>query len=302
MPGRGRGAGPRTEGARRRPRGRAEGELVTRLRVDGRGARPAARTRASPGGASHSSSTGSRCPGSSSRCARPARRSSDVPVYRWMPPEDIAPVDRLIDATLSGGLDAADLHQRPRRRLAAARGPNSRGVRDALLEAMRGDVLVGVRGPGDGAAAAGPRRADGAAGTLPAGPARAAALRRTARPRAGVAAWPGTGSRSAGAPSSSTAGCGRCSPREWRCCGAGPPPRLGGPARRAAARAARRGTRRARGGDRDGPAARRAGRPEADPDRRQARLPAVPRRARRTAGSTAGTARTPRKPFSKPRR
>src|SRR3954466_8647485 len=29
-----------------------------------------------------------------------------VPVYRWMPPEDIGPVDRLLDATVAGVLDA----------------------------------------------------------------------------------------------------------------------------------------------------------------------------------------------------
>src|SRR3954470_22626314 len=29
-----------------------------------------------------------------------------VPVYRWMPPEDIAPLDRLIDATIARALDA----------------------------------------------------------------------------------------------------------------------------------------------------------------------------------------------------
>ncbi|WP_181769154.1 uroporphyrinogen-III synthase, partial [Streptomyces albidus (ex Kaewkla and Franco 2022)] len=36
-----------------------------------------------------------------------------VPVYRWMPPEDITPVDRLIDVTLSGGLDALTFTSAP---------------------------------------------------------------------------------------------------------------------------------------------------------------------------------------------
>lgn len=36
-----------------------------------------------------------------------------VPVYRWMPPEDIAPVDRLLDATVSRGLDALTFTSAP---------------------------------------------------------------------------------------------------------------------------------------------------------------------------------------------
>ncbi len=37
-----------------------------------------------------------------------------MPVYRWMPPEDIAPVDRLLDATVTPRRGRADLHQRAR--------------------------------------------------------------------------------------------------------------------------------------------------------------------------------------------
>ncbi len=36
-----------------------------------------------------------------------------VPVYRWMPPEDIAPLDRLLDATVSRGLDALTFTSAP---------------------------------------------------------------------------------------------------------------------------------------------------------------------------------------------
>ena len=37
----------------------------------------------------------------------------EVPVYRWMPPEDLAPVDRLLDALLGHGLDAITFTSAP---------------------------------------------------------------------------------------------------------------------------------------------------------------------------------------------
>ncbi|MFG2401576.1 uroporphyrinogen-III synthase [Streptomyces lydicus] len=69
-----------------------------------------------------------------------------VPVYRWMPPEDLGPVDRLLDATLAGGLDAVTFTSAP----AAAsllRRAEERGIRDALLAALRTDVLPVCVGP-----------------------------------------------------------------------------------------------------------------------------------------------------------
>lgn len=36
-----------------------------------------------------------------------------VPVYRWMPPEDIGPVDRLLDAVTGRGLDAVTFTSAP---------------------------------------------------------------------------------------------------------------------------------------------------------------------------------------------
>ncbi|MGW7294360.1 uroporphyrinogen-III synthase [Streptomyces xiamenensis] len=70
----------------------------------------------------------------------------EVPVYRWMPPQDIAPVDRLIDVTLAGGLDALTFTSAP----AAAsllRRAEERGLLDPLLESLRRDVLAACVGP-----------------------------------------------------------------------------------------------------------------------------------------------------------
>ncbi|TJZ56173.1 uroporphyrinogen-III synthase [Streptomyces piniterrae] len=69
-----------------------------------------------------------------------------VPVYRWMPPEDIGPVDRLLDAVLSRGVDAVTFTSAP----AAAswlRRAEERGIRDEVLEALRQDVLPVCVGP-----------------------------------------------------------------------------------------------------------------------------------------------------------
>ncbi|SCK20984.1 uroporphyrinogen-III synthase [Streptomyces sp. WMMB 322] len=69
-----------------------------------------------------------------------------VPVYRWMPPEDIAPVDRLIDAILARGVDALAFTSAPAAASLLERA-GRRGVREALLEAMRTDVLAACVGP-----------------------------------------------------------------------------------------------------------------------------------------------------------
>ena len=69
-----------------------------------------------------------------------------VPVYRWMPPEDVSPLDRLIDVTLSRGLDALTFTSAPAAASLLAQA-DQRGVKDALLEAMRHDVLVACVGP-----------------------------------------------------------------------------------------------------------------------------------------------------------
>ncbi|MEU1348012.1 uroporphyrinogen-III synthase [Streptomyces sp. NPDC005775] len=69
-----------------------------------------------------------------------------VPVYRWMPPEDIAPLDRLIDITVAGGLDALTFTSAP----AAAsllRRAGERGLLTELTVALQGDVLSACVGP-----------------------------------------------------------------------------------------------------------------------------------------------------------
>ncbi|MET9727585.1 uroporphyrinogen-III synthase [Streptomyces zaomyceticus] len=69
-----------------------------------------------------------------------------VPVYRWMPPEDIGPLDRLLDAALSGGLDAITFTSAPAAASLFARA-EAKGVRDRLVAALRHDVLAVCVGP-----------------------------------------------------------------------------------------------------------------------------------------------------------
>jgi uroporphyrinogen-III synthase len=70
----------------------------------------------------------------------------EVPVYRWMPPEDISPLDRLLDAAVSRGLDAVTFTSAP----AAASLLNraeERGLLPELLAALGHDVLPACVGP-----------------------------------------------------------------------------------------------------------------------------------------------------------
>ncbi|NYE41109.1 uroporphyrinogen-III synthase [Streptomyces fulvorobeus] len=69
-----------------------------------------------------------------------------VPVYRWMPPEDIAPLDRMLDVTVSRGLDALTFTSAP----AAASYLNRaevRGLLPEILSALRDDVMTVCVGP-----------------------------------------------------------------------------------------------------------------------------------------------------------
>jgi uroporphyrinogen-III synthase len=70
----------------------------------------------------------------------------EVPVYRWMPPADIAPLDRLIDAILAGGIDVVAFTSAPAAAGLLARA-DERGVGDGLLGALRGPVLALCVGP-----------------------------------------------------------------------------------------------------------------------------------------------------------
>ncbi|MET9732870.1 uroporphyrinogen-III synthase [Streptomyces sp. NPDC006458] len=69
-----------------------------------------------------------------------------VPVYRWMPPEDIAPVDRLLDAAVSRGLDALTFTSAPAAQSFLSRA-DERGLLPELLSAFTHDVLPACVGP-----------------------------------------------------------------------------------------------------------------------------------------------------------
>ncbi|MFJ9676494.1 uroporphyrinogen-III synthase [Streptomyces sp. NPDC101194] len=69
-----------------------------------------------------------------------------VPVYRWVDPEDIAPLDRMIDITLARGLDALTFTSAPAAASLLGRA-EKRGLLPELLGALRDDVLVACVGP-----------------------------------------------------------------------------------------------------------------------------------------------------------
>ncbi|MGW6911268.1 MULTISPECIES: uroporphyrinogen-III synthase [unclassified Streptomyces] len=69
-----------------------------------------------------------------------------VPVYRWLPPEDIGPVDRLLDATVSRGLDALTFTSAPAAASLLSRA-EERGLLPELLAALHHDVVPACVGP-----------------------------------------------------------------------------------------------------------------------------------------------------------
>ncbi|MFI0780931.1 uroporphyrinogen-III synthase [Streptomyces sp. NPDC021212] len=69
-----------------------------------------------------------------------------VPVYRWMPPDDLGPVDRLLDATVARGVDAITFTSAPAAASLLDRAAR-RGMREELLDALRHDVLPACVGP-----------------------------------------------------------------------------------------------------------------------------------------------------------
>jgi len=70
----------------------------------------------------------------------------EVPVYRWAPPADIAPLDRLTDAVLICGVDVMTFTSAPAAVSMLARA-GERGLREPLIEAMRQRLLVLCVGP-----------------------------------------------------------------------------------------------------------------------------------------------------------
>ena len=70
----------------------------------------------------------------------------EVPVYRWVPPADLAPMDRVTDAALNGGIDVLVFTSAPAAASLLARA-KERGLRDELIAAMRGPVVALCVGP-----------------------------------------------------------------------------------------------------------------------------------------------------------
>jgi uroporphyrinogen-III synthase len=70
----------------------------------------------------------------------------EVPVYRWEPPADLGPLDRLTDATLAGDLDVLAFTSAPAAAGLLARAAE-RGLRDELIARLRGPVLALCVGP-----------------------------------------------------------------------------------------------------------------------------------------------------------
>ncbi|RSS75636.1 uroporphyrinogen-III synthase [Streptomyces sp. WAC06614] len=69
-----------------------------------------------------------------------------VPVYRWMPPEDLAPLDRLLDAVVAGTVDALTFTSAPAAASLLARA-QQRSLQGAVLSALRSEVLAACVGP-----------------------------------------------------------------------------------------------------------------------------------------------------------
>ncbi len=69
-----------------------------------------------------------------------------VPVYRWLPPEDLGPVDRLVDAVVARALDAVTFTSAPAAVSLLSRA-RERGLLDELLAALGHDVLAACVGP-----------------------------------------------------------------------------------------------------------------------------------------------------------
>ncbi|MET9927714.1 MULTISPECIES: uroporphyrinogen-III synthase [unclassified Streptomyces] len=69
-----------------------------------------------------------------------------VPVYRWMPPQDIAPLDRMLDATAARALDAITFTSAPAAASFLGRA-EVRGLLPEILGALRDDVLAACVGP-----------------------------------------------------------------------------------------------------------------------------------------------------------
>jgi uroporphyrinogen-III synthase len=73
-------------------------------------------------------------------------RVIQVPVYRWVPPEDLAPLDRLMGMVLQGGIDAVSFTSAPAT-ASMLRRAGELGILEPLLQRLRQDVLAACVGP-----------------------------------------------------------------------------------------------------------------------------------------------------------
>lgn len=194
-----------------------------------------------------------------------------VPVYRWMAPEDLGPLDRLLDAVAVGAVDAVSFTSAPAAASLLTRA-EQRGCGRRCWRGFGGRA-VGVRGTGDGAAAAGGRGGHRAARAVPAGTAGTAAVPGTAGTGPGAArgGTPGGDPGARGARGRGAAA--RAAGRDGPAAGTGAQARMGGGAVGAAAGAAGGGAGRARRRDGDGAAAGGAGGSEPHPDGGEAGVP-----------------------------
>ena len=69
-----------------------------------------------------------------------------VPVYRWIPPEDRAPMDRMIEAIVSSGLDCVTFTSAPAVASMLMRAKET-DLLEPLLRSLRGRVLAACVGP-----------------------------------------------------------------------------------------------------------------------------------------------------------
>ncbi len=70
----------------------------------------------------------------------------EVPVYRWVGPGDVGPLDRLIDAVLDGSVDALPFTSAPAAASTLARARRT-GRHAAFVDALRTRVVAGCVGP-----------------------------------------------------------------------------------------------------------------------------------------------------------
>lgn len=70
----------------------------------------------------------------------------EVPVYRWVPPQDTAPLERLVDTVAAAGVDAVAFTSAPAA-VSFLRSAEELGRAEDVLAALRGEVTAACVGP-----------------------------------------------------------------------------------------------------------------------------------------------------------